>query len=206
MKPFLLLILSTLTLLPFSLRAQNAATELAADRKYNEEHFAMINAKLASIEETQLQLRERYSALERRNEALKLQIEKLKEDAAQGSTRQVTREDLKKVVEQLQEVDRKREEDKKLILESIKDLAKLPPAHSSRSKPAPERTENTETVVYSVQKGNRLGDIIAAYNEEFSKQGLGRLTIEQVKRANPEINVDRIREGQTIKIPVPSKK
>ncbi len=206
MKRRLLLLVAGLASICLPMRAQNSAAELALERKANEERFRTLTARVDNLEETQQLLGRRITTLERSYSDLSREIDKIKEDVAQGSTRQVSREELKTLVEKLQEIDKKREADKKLILETFKDLAKLPAAASTSPKPVPERNEVGETYDYVVQPGDQLRSIINDYNGEYAKQGLGRITLDQVKRANPDINIDRILPKQVIRIPVPPKK
>lgn len=206
MKPFLCLSIACLAWIPLPSRAQNSAAELALERKANEERFRTLGARVDTLEETQQLLGKRITTLERSYGALSREIDKIKEDVAHASTRQASREELKTLVEKLQEIDKKREADKKLILENIRELGRLPVPASTIPKPSVERNDASETVDYVVQPGDLLMNIISVYNDEYAKQGLGRITLEQVKRANPDLNADRILPKQVIRIPVPSKK
>jgi len=70
--------------------------------------------------------------------------------------------------------------------------------------PSSARSPISVAVDYKVQKGDTLFKIIAAYDEEFARQGRGRISQEQVKDLNPDLDSDRIQEGQVIRIPVPA--
>ena len=206
MKFSLSLLILCLAWMPGRLSAQNAAADAALERKANEERFTRLNATVANVLDTQEVLQQRLSELEKRLHSLGQEINKLKDDSSRANTRQVTREEFSALVEKLKEIDKKREEDKKLILETIKDLAKVPVPAPTHPKPSVETSDVGETVDYIVKKDEFLYQIIAAYNELYAKQGRGRITLEQVKKANPDLNPNKIREGQPIRIPVPAKK
>ena len=207
MKPFLLLSMVSLVFMPIRLLAQSTAAEAALERKANEERLARLNATVVTLSETLELLRSRNTELDQRVTSLNREINKLKEESVLANSRGITREEFNSLVEKLKEIERKREDDRKLILESIKDLAKLPVSTPTHSKPSVEhQTEVGETVDYTVKKGELLFQIIAAYNDEFAKQGRGRITEEQVKKANSDLNPNKIREKQVIRIPVPPKK
>ncbi|MBI2948480.1 MAG: LysM peptidoglycan-binding domain-containing protein [Verrucomicrobia bacterium] len=209
MKPFHFLLLVSLVLMPAQSFGQSSAAEAALERKANEERFARLNATVMNLTETENVLRSRIQELEQQVASLRREISRLKDDSSHATTRLVTIEQFNALVEKLKEVDRKREEDNRLIvnsLNSIKDIARPPATVPSHPKPTTERAEVGETVDYKVQKGDLLFKIIAAYNEEFAKQGRGRINEEQVKEVNPDLNPNRIREGQVIRIPLPKKK
>ena len=206
MKALLVFLLAAAALIPSRSMAQNAA-EAALERKANEERLTRLDAVVSNLSETLELLRSRNTALEQRVSSLNREIIKMREESAHANTRFVTREEFNALVEKLKEVEKKREDDRKLIIESIKDLAKASaPAPSHAKPPSVDRAEVKETVDYTVRKSDFLGGIITAYNEEFAKQGLGRITLEQVKQANPDLNPNKIREGQVIRIPMPLKK
>jgi hypothetical protein len=56
---------------------------------------------------------------------------------------------------------------------------------------------------YVVQPGDTLLKILARANDTLARAQLPEITFDQVVRANPGLNADRIRVGQTILIPLP---
>jgi hypothetical protein len=141
----------------------------------------------------------------------------------------VTRDDLKKLVESIQE---KRIEDNKQMLEAIekmvRDLTKVapptlnssgantdkpdkqdkttrPPRDLSREKPS-TNTNNELVYTHTVAKGESLSLIISAYNAALKEQNKAPITLDMVRRANPKINMNNIYVGQEILIPVPPDK
>jgi TolA-binding protein len=209
MKSFHFVLLISLVMLPAPAQGQNPAAETALERKANEERFAQLNAQVANLTETQQVLWTRIQKLEQTMDSLNREIRRLKDDNTHANALLVTRKEFDALVEKLREIDKKREEDNRLIvnsINSIKDAAKLPATVASRPKPSSEHAEVVETVDYKINEGDLLYKIITAYNEEYAKQGRGRITLEQVKEANPELNPNRIIPGRVIRIPVPPKK
>src|ERR1051326_778929 len=56
---------------------------------------------------------------------------------------------------------------------------------------------------YIVQPGDTLLKILARINEVLERAKLPEVTADQIIRANPGLNADRIRVGQTLIIPLP---
>jgi predicted nuclease with TOPRIM domain len=182
------------------------AAALAA-QKDAEERYKRLSADVQNLLETQEMLLKRQETVQQRLNSLADDLRALKEDQGRSSRNFATREDLRNYVDKLKEVDEKREADKKLILESIKDLGKLPaPAPEPKSKGS-RTAESAEEMpyVYVVKKNDRLLDIVAAYNDYFQKNGRAKITKDQVLKANPNLKPDRLLQGQKIHIPVPPK-
>ena len=138
-----------------------------------------------------------------------------------------TREEIKQLVEKVQELDRKREADKKLILEEIQKLAKAsvsgPSPRSSgggstgstpKSAPGTSSLESTQPgpagpqqgFYHIIEKGQTLSAIVEAYrnSDPYRSKGI-KLTLKQVLEANPNINEKKLAVGQKIFIPLPEK-
>ncbi len=175
-------------------------------------------------------LRDANTAQTRRIGQMQKEIDGLRDsvrDAHERSTAKMgdfaTREDLKKIVESIREVDQKREADRKLILEEFEKLGKTlsQPAErpertasgrKTREKEPPAEREKEQAPIegtfipFPVKEGQRLSDIIKEYNGALKDQGRPPVTLEQVKRANPKMNINKIYTGQVIQLPVPEKK
>jgi TolA-binding protein len=170
-------------------------------------------------------LREANSAQDRRIGQMQKEIDTLRGDVRESRDRATskmgdfaTRDDLKKMVENIREVDQRRESDRKLILGEFEKLGKTlsQPAEraerSSRNKTKEKEHEpdkeaaSIEVLSYKVKDGQRLSDILKEYNGALKEQGRPPVTLEQVKRANPKININRIVVGQEVLLPVPEKK
>jgi len=101
---------------------------------------------------------------------------------------------LKALAESIREVDRKREADRELILSEIKKASKAvaaPPAPTAQpSAPAASGFK------YTVQSGDTLSAIVAAYRREKVN-----VTVEDVLKANPGLKANSMKVGQAIVIP-----
>jgi seryl-tRNA synthetase len=182
---------------------------LVAAQRDAEEKYRRLAADVQNLLETQEALLKRQDELRQRVDKLSDEIRAFKDEHSRSSGNSVSREEFRKYAEKLKEIDDKREADKKLILENIKDLAKLPVAVPPPEKPSNRRNVDTapeeQPFVYTVKKNDRLLDIVAEYNNEyFQKRGL-KLTVDHVLKANPGLKADHLVAGRRIRIPVPAK-
>lgn len=152
-------------------------------------------------------LREEISRLRSANTELKQQL------AAAQSRDVVSREDLKRVVEQIAEVDKRRAEDARYVKVKLEEIALLAsrPAPPPPEEPKPVRTKPpeeerggdgavaTEFYEHEVAKGDTLGAIVDAYNKQYGM----KVTIAQVLKVNPRIKDPKgLVVGKKIKIPI----
>jgi ATP-dependent exoDNAse (exonuclease V) beta subunit len=126
-------------------------------------------------------------------------------------------DDLKRLADKIQEVDKKRQADKELILEQLDKIEKFLKSSggSGRGKnvSVPDSTNSAPTkdpskvpdkgFEYVVQKNDMLSTIVKEYNAEFKKKGMKTITTQQVVDANPGLNPSKLRYGQKIFIPLP---
>jgi hypothetical protein len=184
------------------------------ERKENEERFNRLSGRLDDLEDAYKAQNKRMGTMA---EDVNTVLRSMREEQNKMSTTFVTHDDLKKVYEKLQEIDQKREADKKLILDEIKELQKLiaktpvpaPPPAVTHDAPEPkdDKAEGPrEYFPYTVAENDNLTAIIAAYNKKFKEDGKGTITFAQVKKANPGLNPDRLIVGRKIKIPAPDSK
>jgi LysM repeat protein len=121
---------------------------------------------------------------------------------------QLNQDDLKKLAAQVREIDKKRQEDRELILKEIEKLGKI--SSSSGHKPSPTVTTNPATggtnaggkesgYEYKVAAGDTLSIIAKAYRD----QGI-RVTSDQILKANPGLDPKSMKVGQKIFIPAPA--
>lgn len=167
-------------------------------------------------------LRDANSAQQKRISALQKEVDHLRDalrDSQEKSTSKMgdfaTREDLKKIVDQIKEVDQRREADRKLILQEFENLGKAisqPVKQPKRRDPEPEQRTEPEKPIegtflpYTIKPNESLSEIQANYNAELKRQGLPTISQKQILQANPKLNPNRIFSGQTIQLPVPEKK
>ncbi len=112
--------------------------------------------------------------------------------------------DLKRLADGVREIDKKRIEDNEHIRTEIGKLGKLltsaPPARSkpSREEEPKEPVKPEAGFEYVVQSGDSLSLIAQACREKGVK-----VTMDQIRKANPKLNADRLLVGQKIFIPQP---
>ncbi|MCW5551347.1 MAG: LysM peptidoglycan-binding domain-containing protein [Verrucomicrobiae bacterium] len=138
----------------------------------------------------------------RQIESLTREVQTLREQLARPVGNFASQEELRKLAEKLQEVDRKREADKELILKEFEKLVKL----VASRKPAPPATPPTapggegKFFEYTVAQGDTLSAIMQAYRDQGVK-----VTLKQILDANPGLVPERMPVGQKIFIPAPDK-
>lgn len=184
----------------------------------DQEEFRRLQGEVANLQDQNQAQRKRITELTRA-------VEKLQQDLRDASERNtikmgdfVTREDLKKIMDRIAEVDEKRENDRKVILEEFEKLGqKLVQAPSSRNgndrrEQPPEREDPParpwvgNVLPHKVKEGQTLSHIREDFNEFLRKEGRPTVSFDDIKRANPRLNLDRIYVGQEILLPVPDKR
>jgi LysM repeat protein len=204
MKPLLLFLILAIqwgSPVPFAFAQDTAsrAAAIAAQQDFEERYKRL----LAEMEE----VKEALSAQQKRTAEVIEELRRLQEDNGRASSKFATREDLNSLVEKIREVDRKREEDQKLVLREFEKLAKAPPVvsapHANTSSKSSSGTE--KGFEYEIKSGDSYSAIVKAYNEEFKTRGIKeRITIEQLTKANPKVNPAKLKVGQKIFVPDPS--
>jgi LysM repeat protein len=140
---------------------------------------------------------------------LSREIAGLREQSAKPTTTYATPEDLKRLAEQVKEVDRKRLEDYDKIHADLLKLSKTltaPVPKQMHSAPPPkeesanqEKTGAPEKVFeYEIKPDDTLSAIVSAYREKNIK-----ITTDQILKANPGLKAEKLKVGQKIVIPVP---
>ena len=177
-------------LAPTSTLAQGASLDTRALR----EDYRRLQSQLADL-------------LEAHN-ALKIELSKLLNEVRQLRTKTatkdpaaVTRADLEGLAKSIREVDRKRIQDKDLILKEMQALLRSTPT-GAKSPTAPPHSE--KGFDHTVEAGQTISAIIAAYNTKLKSQGVKkRITLKSVLNANPNLNPRTMRIGQSLFIPDP---
>lgn len=118
-----------------------------------------------------------------------------------------SRDDLKQLAEQVQEIDKKRQADRDLILKELEKLGKISGAPSRKSAPVATSSDESPTPVpqkgyeYKVQAGNTISAIAKAYQDQGVK-----VTAGDILKANPKVDPTKLYVGQKIFIPDPNAK
>ena len=175
-------------------RAQDAATQQQIDKLYGQ---------IQDVQAAQELQAKRLDALEKQISDL---TDKVNSPAASTGA---SAEDLKSLATQVQEIDKKRQDDRDLILKQIKSLGEVsggaPPSH--KSKPAADTTAaggDNSTAPAVPQKGYEhvveSGETLSAIAKAYRAQGV-KVTTAQIIAANPKINPNSLIAGKKIFIP-----
>jgi LysM repeat protein len=207
------LLLASILICSLPLLAQEPGSPASAAARQQEsvERFSRIEADLEALKADNLSLRDEVAKF--KQELSRVRDEQGKTAIAVANSN--PHEDLKRLAEKINEVDRKRETDKQTISEEIKrSIGKLenaiaaearPVTHRERAPTPPPAVDSSDTgFSYTVASGDSLGAIVKAYNQEFKKKGLKPITFSQVKAANPNVNWDKLKVGTKIVIPAPA--
>jgi len=202
-----------------SLPAQDAARARAiADQQDATERYNRLSAQVEDLLTANADLQRKIGSLE--NELRKTRAEllaemsKVERKADEGTGRYVTQDQLKKLVDAVNDLDKKRVEDDKKILETLRNAVKQistsapsMPATPTVSKPVADTTPSgpLKGFEHTVQQGEFLGTIIQAYNEALKEKGMTkRITLNMVEKANPGLNPNKMAIGTKIFIPDPN--
>jgi nucleoid-associated protein YgaU len=183
-------------------RAQDAATQQQLDK---------LSGQIQDLLEAQAQQGKRIDAVER-------EIGELRDKAnTPVVNNSASRDDLKQLADQMQEIDRKRLDDRELILKQIEQLGKagalapVAPAHKPKANPEATATAEDNSPAtpggpenghyYTVKEGDRLSDIVKAYRDQGVK-----VTTSKVLKANPGLDPNKLYVGKKIFIPDPAAK
>ena len=175
-------------------RAQDAATE---------ERLNKLSGQIEDLIAGQKQEKERLASLAR-------EMENLREQASKPTANYAAQEDLKRLADSVREVDRKRLEDYDKITTELRKLGKTlaaPIPSSKKSTPttaldspdAIKASPSAKGFEYVIEKNDSLSAIVKAYAEKNIK-----VTTEQILKANPGLDPNRLRVGKKIFIPAPA--
>ena len=171
--------------MPAVVRAQDAAVE---------ERLNKLSAQIQDLVEAK-------DAQNRRIEALAKDMESLRQQMTKPNATYATTDDLKRVAERLQEIDRKRQDDNNRVLKEIENLGKSLGSAIRTAAPASSPSGGTsEPPGYNYTVGS--GDTLSAIAKAYSAQGI-KVTAEQIEKANPGLVPEKMQVGQKIFIPAP---
>jgi len=174
-------------------RSQDAATE---------ERLNKLSGQIEDLIAAQREQKQRITALAR-------ELESVREQSARPSANYAAAEDLKHLAEAVKEVDRKRLEDYDKIHTELLKLGKSlsTPAPAPKKVAPPATTDGPPSekggppqkgFEYTIEPNDTLSVIVQAYREKNIK-----VTIDQILKANPGLNPNRLKVGQKIFIPAP---
>ena len=171
------------------LRAQDAGAQQQIDKLYGQIQDLMAAQELQA---------KKITALEKDNAELR---DKVNTPAANPDN--ASREDLKNLAEKVQEIDKKRQTDRELILKEIDKLgraAAVAPVPHTKPTPVAEETGvpagPQKGYEHVVQAGDTVGLIAKAYREKGVK-----VTSTQILKANPGLDPNKLYVGKKVFIP-----
>ena len=142
-----------------------------------------------------------HNALKSEVSKLRGEVRLLRAKTAAKNPATATRADLEGLAKSIREVDRKRVQDKELILKEMKALLRSGSSGVTTTKASSSSQKSFE---HTVNKNETISAIIAAYNADLKSQGAKkRITLKSVLDANPKLNPRTMRIGQTLFIPDP---
>lgn len=211
---------------PGAAPAQNPVGD--AVRQELEDRLRRVERDLEAVKESNDSLRKKLGEVQR-NATL------VEESAAKAATKSsnilqttASKAELHQLRDALKESEHRREADKKLFLEKFEELRKLmasaPPApvfHApAAAKSAKDRSEShgggraksappgapDSGVYHLVEKNQTALEILKAYNDDQKAKGRpGKITLRQLEAANPGADMNKLRAGQKLFIPIPDK-
>jgi chromosome segregation ATPase len=191
-------ILIWLLILSFSIAAARAQDD-ATQQQINK-----LNGQIQDLSDAQAVQAKRITALEK-------EISELRDKSSQpGATDTANADDLKKLADQVQEIDKKRQADRELILKEIEKLGKASSGTASHKSPvstAPVSTDNSTANTSDKQNGYwqvvGSGDTISTIVKAYRAKGI-KVTTEQILKANPGLDPKNLKVGQKIFVPAPA--
>jgi TolA-binding protein len=187
--------------------SSNPAAQIAAKQSADERYERMA-ADIQALQAANDALLAKLSAIQQ-------QLQDLRSQQSQSTAGFSTQDDLKHLAEKIEEVDKKREEDKAAIAEEIrKSINEL--KHALAQEAGPSRAVAPKPIagdsdtgsaekgfVYKIQDGDSLSAIVKAYNADFKSKGMKTISLRQAMDANPSVDWNRLKVGQKIIIPRP---
>ena len=216
-KICLLTLAASLLLGAPAVRAQDAAAAALA-RQAEEEQYRALQTRVLNLEESNQSLQKRIMELTE-------SLHKVRDEVAKSANNKevsALQDSIRRLESAIKEVDEKRISDNSKVLAALDNIkqaiASRPPPRtagegdaggSGRSKPAkPERSEGARAnsggnstedgYNYSIKSGDTLSGLVSA----LRSQGI-KVTQKQITDANPNVNWNRLKVGQTIFIPKP---
>jgi hypothetical protein len=222
--------LAVLTIASANVFSQDAAT-IAAQREA-EERERRVTAAMTRLEEANAVQQKRINDLNNDVANLRRQLIESESRAKNSQINLATQSDIRKVYDKMAEIEKNRQADNNLVKDQFAELKKLldrpmapvvipAPAPRERDRdrePKPNKPEindepapqdfTGEFYPYKIKSGDRLTQIIAAYNAELKAQGKNKapITLDMIKKANPKLNPNNLLVGREIKIPIPPDK
>jgi len=196
---------------PGALTAQDSPAA-AAEREEIQANYKRVNTKIEQLEETLQSQQKQIATLISEIHSLSGEVDRLKSRNENAATQDA----IKRLADKIEEVDKKRQSDNELVRSQFKSLGKelarsvqpkepvAPPVTPKADKPDKGSTPNEPPVpenllAYKIKDGDTLVRIVT----DLRAQGF-KVTQKQVMDANPKVNWNKLKIGQTVLIPSPT--
>jgi septal ring factor EnvC (AmiA/AmiB activator)/phage tail protein X len=180
---------------------------LARAQDATQQQLDQISGKIQDLQASLAEQGKRIDALEKKIGDLQ---DKLNQP---GASVGASADDLKKLAEQVQEIDKKRQADNEQILKELEKLDKSLGVAPSGHKPTPSISTNNPTppaadgkqngYYYPIKSGDTLSAIAKAYRDSDKHV---KVTADDILKANPGLNPKNMVVGKKIFIPDPNAK
>jgi LysM repeat protein len=179
-------------------RAQDAATQQQLDK---------LAGQIQDLTDAQVQQDKRLATIEKEISDLS---DKVNQPVVNNSA---SVDDLKKLAEQVQEIDQKRQDDRDLILKQLKELGKISGGNGRHVSEIPAASDNDTAPAAPTPAGPQTGhphviaagDTLAAIAKAYRDKGV-KVYVKDILAANPGLSADKLFVGKTIFIPDPAAK
>lgn len=187
--------------------AQDSAAVAAAEREERDANFRRMSALIEQLQETLQSQQRRMNTIVEEVHNLREQVDKLKNKAESTATLDA----IKQLATKIEEVDTKRQKDNDLVYKKIaalgKEVATTLTPRDPIPAPAPKPADRPDAVkepagppensmAYKIKDGDTLSRIVTDLRAINIK-----VTQKQIMDANPKVNWNKLRIGQTIYIP-----
>jgi TolA-binding protein len=181
------------------------AAPIGAQARFYAEQFRRLRGEID-------ELKGAHALQQQQTDKLKTQVKTLTDENQKLNRRLAgkfaTAEEMEAMRAALKELDANRLQDRAIVQKALADLGKLIQKVAQQKaapvEPAPRVVaRDFKFNTHKVGPGEFLGNIIVAYNRAYKEEGLGIVTQNQVLKANPGLNPNRLLVGQKIKIPLP---
>src|SRR5687767_4300104 len=190
----------------------SALPGLAQGIQVDQEEFRRLQGEVADLRDAKAADQRRITELSKKIDLLQTALRESNEKHNLKIADAVTHADLKEIVEQM---DKKRAEDRDAILEQFEKLAKAVAGPGPKIKPPkkdPDKDDDKQAVIegtfieHKVKDGDMFSKILQDFNVALKDEGRPTINTADVKKVNPKVDLNRLRVGQTILLPVPDKK
>lgn len=212
---YLLSSICALTVSALSLSAASSQNLLSsAARQEMEEKIRRLQAEVEDMKALNTSLTQSLNSLSKQVRDQDAAMKKMIDAYKIALSDYVRQADFEALAKSVREIEKNRKSDQAQISKKLQDLRKLILENSGKTIVVDRsagndpdgraaRADEPQGVVHKVENGQTVMDILKAYNSELKRLGRkARVSLTQIRQANPGINVDLIKVGQEIFIPI----